>query len=218
MGTLQLRPEFFDVYLELAIDFGLPLRLSGASSERLIGFPARRLATEEGVLFPDHFVTVTGGNGVGSRRAIEKVLFDLRPGVTEIYLHPPPTPPSCGPSPPTGPTGSTTCTCWCTTPPSRARLERSGVQLIGYRELREAPARRRLSGRRSARLRRDSEHARHRAAGRGVEAQRTEPADLGVAVAGHHQVLAHLAQQAQPDAAVAERRVGAGGPEPRRPG
>ena len=32
MGTLQLRPEFFDVYLELAVDFGLPLRLSGGST------------------------------------------------------------------------------------------------------------------------------------------------------------------------------------------
>src|SRR5439155_19183974 len=44
MGTLQLRPEFFDVYLELAVDFGLPLRLSGGSTERLVGFPFRRLA------------------------------------------------------------------------------------------------------------------------------------------------------------------------------
>src|SRR5205085_8481418 len=44
MGTLQLRPEFFDIYLELAVDYSLPLRLSGASSERLIGFPFRRLA------------------------------------------------------------------------------------------------------------------------------------------------------------------------------
>ena len=47
MGTLQLRPEFFDVYLDLAVEFGLPLRLSGASSERAIGFPFRRLAAEE---------------------------------------------------------------------------------------------------------------------------------------------------------------------------
>ena len=86
MGTLQLRPEFFDVYLELAVDFGLPLRLSGSSSERLVGFPFRQLAADEGVVFPDHFVTVN--NGVGSRRAVEKVLFDLRPGVTEVYLHP----------------------------------------------------------------------------------------------------------------------------------
>ena len=30
MGTLQLRPEFFDVYLELALEFGLPLRMVSA--------------------------------------------------------------------------------------------------------------------------------------------------------------------------------------------
>lgn len=85
MGTLQLRPEFFDVYLELAIAFGLPLRLSGASSERAIGFPFRRLAAEEGVVFPDHFINV---RGVGSRHTIEGVISTLRPGVTEVYVHP----------------------------------------------------------------------------------------------------------------------------------
>ncbi len=85
MGTLQLRPEFFDIYLELAVDFGLPLRLSGASTERAVGFPFRRLAAEEGVVFPDHFVHV---QGLGSRAAIASVLAGLRPGVTEVYLHP----------------------------------------------------------------------------------------------------------------------------------
>jgi len=85
MGTLQLRPEFFDVYLELAVEFGLPLRLSGASSERTVGFPFRDLAADEGVVFPDHFVYVPG---VGSRRAIERTLLDLEPGVTEVYVHP----------------------------------------------------------------------------------------------------------------------------------
>ena len=85
MGTLQLRPEFFDVYLDLAVEFGLPIRLSGASTERAIGFPFRRLAAEEGVLFPDHLIVPSV---VGSRRAIEKALFELRPGVTEVYVHP----------------------------------------------------------------------------------------------------------------------------------
>ena len=42
MGTMQLRPEFFDVYLELALDFGLPLRMTGPAVERYAGFPARR--------------------------------------------------------------------------------------------------------------------------------------------------------------------------------
>ncbi|MDP9440885.1 MAG: polysaccharide deacetylase family protein [Actinomycetota bacterium] len=85
MGTLQLRPEFFDVYLELAVDFGLPLRLSDASSERVVGFPFRRLAAEEGVVAPDHLIPV---RGVGSRRALERALLELRPGVTEVYVHP----------------------------------------------------------------------------------------------------------------------------------
>jgi hypothetical protein len=85
MGTLQLRPEFFDVYLELAVDFSLPIRLSGASSEGHIGFPFRRLAADEGVVFPDHLVVV---NAMGSRRAFERALLDLPPGVTEVYAHP----------------------------------------------------------------------------------------------------------------------------------
>jgi predicted glycoside hydrolase/deacetylase ChbG (UPF0249 family) len=84
-GMLQLRPEFFDVYLELAVEFRLPLRLGAASTERAVGFPFRRLAAEEGVLFPDHFAYAPRA---GSRRIIERVLFELGPGVTEIYTHP----------------------------------------------------------------------------------------------------------------------------------
>src|SRR6478609_6112198 len=84
MGALQLRPEFFDVYLDLAVEFALPIRLSGASTERAIGFPFRQLAAEEGVVFPDHLVVV----GVGSRRVLERIVYDLQPGVTEIYVHP----------------------------------------------------------------------------------------------------------------------------------
>jgi len=85
MGTVQLRPEFFDIYLDLAVEFALPLRLSGASTERVVGFPFRQLARDEGVVFPDHFILVTG---VGSRRAIERAIGNLRPGVTEMYVHP----------------------------------------------------------------------------------------------------------------------------------
>jgi chitin disaccharide deacetylase len=85
MGALQLRPEFFDVYLDLAVEFGLPLRLSGGSTERDIGFPFRRLAAEEGVVSPDHLVVVSG---VGSRPSFERVVAALRPGVTELYVHP----------------------------------------------------------------------------------------------------------------------------------
>ncbi len=85
MGTLQLRPEFYDVYLDLAAEFSLPLRLSGASTERRIGFPFRSLAAERGVVFPDHFVHV---RSAGCRADVSAALADLGRGVTEVYLHP----------------------------------------------------------------------------------------------------------------------------------
>ncbi|MFI5043640.1 MAG: polysaccharide deacetylase family protein [Acidimicrobiales bacterium] len=85
MGVLQLRPEFFDLYLDLAVEFALPLRLSGRSTQDKIGFPFRDLAEEEGIVVPDHLVVYSG---VGGRRPFERTLMDLRPGVTEVYLHP----------------------------------------------------------------------------------------------------------------------------------
>ena len=133
MGTLQLRADFFDVYLELAVDFGLPLRMAGASGERLIGFPYRRLAAEEGVVFPDHFVYTH----VGSQRAIERALFDLRPGVTEMYLHPAVDTDELRVSHPDWAQRVEDHAFVTSDPSLRDLIERSGAILIGYRELRD---------------------------------------------------------------------------------
>ena len=84
LGTLEQRPDFFDVYLELSVDFGLPMRLGNADAERVAGFPFRRLAAEEGAVFPDEVVVCPPG----APRHVERVIFDLAPGVTEIALHP----------------------------------------------------------------------------------------------------------------------------------
>lgn len=134
MGTLQLKPEFFDVYLELGVDFGLPLRLSGASSQRAIGFPFRRLAEEEGVVFPDHFVPIPG---VGSRRTIEKLVLDLRPGVTEMYVHPAIDTPELRALAPDWAARVDDHDLVVRDGGLRTRIERSGVKLIGYRQLRD---------------------------------------------------------------------------------
>jgi predicted glycoside hydrolase/deacetylase ChbG (UPF0249 family) len=86
LDALLLRPEFFDVYLELAVDFRLPLRLLSAEAEPNVGFPVRQLASEEGVLYADRFVALSGG---GSRRqAFVDLVAGLQPGITEVTLHP----------------------------------------------------------------------------------------------------------------------------------
>jgi predicted glycoside hydrolase/deacetylase ChbG (UPF0249 family) len=84
LGALQLRADFFDAYLELAVDFGLPLRLGDEAAEHVAGFPFRKLAAEEGVVFPDRVVAPPPG----ARRRVERALFELTPGVTELALHP----------------------------------------------------------------------------------------------------------------------------------
>jgi predicted glycoside hydrolase/deacetylase ChbG (UPF0249 family) len=136
MGTLQLRPEFFDVYLELALDFGLPLRMLGPNVDRYVGFPARAVAADAGAVFPDHLRTVPGG--VGTRPVLEKDLKTLRPGVTEFYLHP---------AVDSAELQSLATEDWaarvddyemiCQEDWVRRSLDEAGATLIGYRTLRE---------------------------------------------------------------------------------
>jgi len=134
MGTLQLRAEFFDVYLELACEFDLPLRLSGAATEQMIGFPFRRRASEEGILYPDHFVYV---GGVGSRRALEKAAMELRPGVTELYVHPALDTPELRAQSDSWPARVDDLSLVTTDLGWKEMAERAGAKLIGFRELRD---------------------------------------------------------------------------------
>jgi predicted glycoside hydrolase/deacetylase ChbG (UPF0249 family) len=135
MGTLQYKPEFFDIYVELAVEFRLPIRLSGASSQRVIGFPFRDLASEEGVVFPDNFVVVRAG--VGSRGDIHRAVDDLRPGVTEMYVHPAVDSDELRAFAPDWSNRVDDHALVTRDKALRDALDRAGAQLIGYRELRD---------------------------------------------------------------------------------
>jgi predicted glycoside hydrolase/deacetylase ChbG (UPF0249 family) len=134
MGTLQLRPEFFDVYLDLAVEFDLPIRLSGRSSQELVGFPFRDLAEEEGVIAPDHMIYYSG---VGGRTAFERLLDDVRPGVTEIFLHPATDHAELRALAPDWERRVDDHRLLTAEPQLREQLAAAGVELIGWRELRE---------------------------------------------------------------------------------
>jgi predicted glycoside hydrolase/deacetylase ChbG (UPF0249 family) len=135
MGVLQLKPEFFDIYLDLAVEFRLPIRLSDASSQRGIGFPFRDLAAEQDVLFPDHFVVVRAG--VGSRRDIERAVLDLRPGVTEVCVHPAVDSPELRALAPDWANRVDDHDLVMRNGSLRTMLDRGGVKLVGYRAMRE---------------------------------------------------------------------------------
>lgn len=84
-GALLLRPEFFDIVLELAVEYRLPLRLLDHNSESALGFPARSIARQAGVVSPD---LVIDTRATGFRPVWPNVLANLKPGVTELVVHP----------------------------------------------------------------------------------------------------------------------------------
>ena len=85
LSVITLRPEFFDIYLELASEFRLPIRLPSTITAERAGFPFRKLAADEGVVFPDHF---DHDWRPGSRDRVYAAFRSLQPGVTEIHVQP----------------------------------------------------------------------------------------------------------------------------------
>ncbi len=134
LQALCLRPELFDVYLDLAVEFRLPIGLPRSDLD--LGYPARELAADENILTPDHVVAAPWGHE--ARPMLDQALRELQPGVTELGIRPAIDTPeirSVGP-------GWTAYVSdahlvnddWT----FRAALERSGAITIGYRTLRDA--------------------------------------------------------------------------------
>lgn len=139
LRTLELRPEFFDVYIDLAEEFRLPVRLGDATSERLAGFPFRDLASSRSVVYPDHLVSGPwlSGSETADRKSIEKMLLQLPPGVSEAHFRPAADTPEL----------RAMCDDWRNRVDDHRFLldsdglaeiaEEQGITLIGYLELRE---------------------------------------------------------------------------------
>lgn len=85
LSAMVFRPELFDVYLDLALEFRLPVRLGNPASEDGAGFPLRQLALDEGIVAPDNAVRLAGDD---RRAAFESLLAALPTGVTELSMQP----------------------------------------------------------------------------------------------------------------------------------
>ena len=133
----QLRPEFFDIYLELAVEFGLPMRLSaprrpsGSSASRSAAWRPRRASSSP----TTSSCTAASAPGRADRAGRSSTCAPASPRSTST---PPSTPPSCGPSPPTGPARVDDHD--LVTPDARLRVDaraRRRSTCIGYEPLRE---------------------------------------------------------------------------------
>ena len=85
MGTVQLHGPFFDIYLDLAAEYDLPLRMAGRREDERLGFNGRARAAERGLIFPENFISPWPRD---TRQVMADRLPGLAGGVSEIYAHP----------------------------------------------------------------------------------------------------------------------------------
>ncbi|MCY3561908.1 MAG: ChbG/HpnK family deacetylase [bacterium] len=132
LDALNARPEFFDVYLELATEFELPLRLQSGDSEPAYGFPFRRRAAEHGVLSPDRVLRPR------TAEVLEQALAEIEPGVTELVVNPAIETPELRAAYPGWNDWASQHELLVDAASIPKLLERTGVTRIGYRALRDA--------------------------------------------------------------------------------
>lgn len=89
MGTLQYDLRYLEVYLRLAVEFDLPVRMASQETLEKHGQPALRARfAAAGIVFPDHFIYEELADEPKDVKGFwSRVLRNLKPGVTELYIH-----------------------------------------------------------------------------------------------------------------------------------
>jgi hypothetical protein len=134
MGVVQIDARFFDVYLDLAAMYRLPLRMFGARTDRFLGFSGKARASERGVLFVDHILDSWGGS---TRSMLTDKLPRLTGGVTEIFAHPVEDGPELRGYDPDNPQTRVDDGLCFSDPATTALFDDAGIERISYRPLRE---------------------------------------------------------------------------------
>jgi chitin disaccharide deacetylase len=138
MGTLQYDLAYFDVYRRLALEFNVPLRMASQDMLEAAGAGHVRAALEaEGLVFPDYLIH--GGRERGEPIDVywKRMVSDLKPGVTELYIHASLAGEEMKHITNSWQDRATEHRLFTNDPEIRRILEEQNVKFIGYRELRD---------------------------------------------------------------------------------
>lgn len=139
MGVLQYRPDYLESYLQLAVEFDLPVRMASEETFAQAGQGGwREKFSAKGILFPDDFIFDMKYSGPADVKRFWMLrLANLKPGVTELFIHA---------GQPTEELKAITGS-WAIRAAEyelftrdadlKSMLEKQGVKLIGYRPIRD---------------------------------------------------------------------------------
>jgi len=144
MGTMQLKEDYALQYLSLAKEFRLPVRMGPAEMMATPSYkPIVDKAREMGLLFPDDLVynpfpRWARKEGESHDDYWRRMLRSLRPGVTEIYIHPAMPTDEIKAMTGSWPERAADHEFFANDPSFRQIVKEQGIILIGYRVMREA--------------------------------------------------------------------------------
>lgn len=89
MGTMQYNAEYMKAYLQLAVEFDLPVRMASQETLARMGHPEiRSQFAAKGIVSPDYFVFDELKNEKNDVKSFWLgVVKNLKPGLTELYIH-----------------------------------------------------------------------------------------------------------------------------------
>ncbi|MCX6362447.1 MAG: polysaccharide deacetylase family protein [Armatimonadetes bacterium] len=147
MGAMQYNGEFHRRYLQLAVESNLPVRMGSPETYEKAGFPSIRKETQAlGLVFPDRLVHEESPKPGETRRAYwKRIVTDLKPGVTELYIHAATLTEESKATTNTSKERAEDYELFTHDPEMKDLLKRLGIIRIGYRELRDLQRRERAA-------------------------------------------------------------------------
>lgn len=138
MGTMQYKRSYAEAYARVAVDYDLPLRMGSQSLLVLLGqSDLRQQLRDAGVVMPDRLILGDPRDGETVKDYWLRVLRDLEPGVTEIFIHPALASEEMMHITNSWPDRAEEHRLFTSDPDVRRVIEEEGIKLIGYRELRD---------------------------------------------------------------------------------
>lgn len=139
MGTFQLNPAYIEQYLRLAKEYNLPLRMASQSTLAQFGQESlRATAASMGLVFTDYMIYEEFQQyGDDVETFWLEIIENLKPGVTELYLHASELTPELEAITGTAKKRAGELEAFTNSPKIREALAKRNVHLISYRPLLE---------------------------------------------------------------------------------